>query len=93
MIKLSAHDILGQLSNTRRKLNAQERIETVSNMSTWYVMPHLIWKFNKKRLKNEIKRYKLFAVTVLLLSYGSNALKVHHSTDNRIEVVEHIRSG
>ena len=48
VIKLSAHDMLGQLSNTRRKLNAQERIEIVSNMSTRYVMPHLIWKLNKK---------------------------------------------
>ena len=45
---LSAHDILGQLSNVRRTLNAQGRVETMSNTLTRYVMPHLIWKFNKK---------------------------------------------
>ena len=29
VIKLSAHDILGQLSNVRRTLNAQGRVETI----------------------------------------------------------------
>ena len=48
VIKLSAHDMLGQLSNVRRTLNAQGRVETMSNTLTRYVMSHLIWKFNKK---------------------------------------------
>ena len=51
VIKLSAHDILGQLSNVRRTLNAQGRVETMSNTLTRYIMLHLIWKFNKKPSK------------------------------------------
>lgn len=48
LLKLSAHDLLGQLSSVRRDLNAQGRTETRTNTLTRYVMLHLVWKFNKK---------------------------------------------
>lgn len=48
LVKLSIHDLLGQLSAVRRTLNAQGRVETVSNTITRNIMLHLIWKFNKK---------------------------------------------
>lgn len=51
LVKLSAHDLLGQLSSVRRTLNAQGRVETTSNTITRNVMLHLIWKFNKKPSK------------------------------------------
>lgn len=51
LVKLSAHDLLGQLSAVRRTLNAQGRIETVSNTMTRNIMLHLIWKFSKKPSK------------------------------------------
>ncbi len=51
LLKLSVHDLLGQLSAVRRTLNAQGRVETVSNTMTRNVMLHLIWKFSKKPSK------------------------------------------
>ncbi len=54
LAKLSIHDILGQLSAVRKTLNAQGRVETVSNTLTRNIMLHMIWKFNKKRQRHEI---------------------------------------
>lgn len=51
LLKLSAHDLLGQLSAVRRTLNAQGRVETVNNTITRNIMLHIIWKFNKKASK------------------------------------------
>lgn len=51
LMKLSIHDLLGQLSAVRKTLNAQGRVETVSNTLTRNVMLHLIWKFNKEPSK------------------------------------------
>lgn len=51
LMKLSVHDLLGQLSAVRRTLNAQGRVEVVSNTITRNVMLHLIWKFNRKPSK------------------------------------------
>ena len=51
LLKLSAHDLLGQLSAVRRTLNAQGRVETVSNTMTRNIMLHIVWKFNKKPYK------------------------------------------
>ena len=48
IVKLSAHDLLGQLSSVRRTLGAQGRVETVSNTLTRCVMLHLIWKFSRR---------------------------------------------
>lgn len=52
LMKLSVHDLLGQLSAVRRTLNAQGRVEVVSNTITRNVMLHLIWKFNRKPSKS-----------------------------------------
>lgn len=51
LLKLSAHDLLGQLSAVRRTLNAQGRVETVNNTITRNIILHIIWKFNKKASK------------------------------------------
>lgn len=51
VLKLSVHDLLGQLSSVRRTLNAQGRTETVSNTLTRNIMLHVMWKFNKKPKK------------------------------------------
>lgn len=51
LLKLSAHDLLGQLSAVRRTLNAQGRVETVNNTITRNIMLHIIWKFDKKASK------------------------------------------
>lgn len=51
LMKLSIHDLLGQLSAVRKTLNAQGRVETISNTLTRNVMLHLIWKFNKEPSK------------------------------------------
>ena len=53
LVKLSIHDFLGQLSAVRRTLNAQGRVETISNTFTRNIMLHLIWKFNKKADKKK----------------------------------------
>lgn len=51
LVKLSIHDLLGQLSAVRRTLNAQGRVETVCNTITRNIMLHLVWKFNKEPSK------------------------------------------
>ncbi len=51
-LKLSAHDMLGQLSSVRRTLNAQGRTEVRTNTLTRYVMLHLIYRFSKKPKKH-----------------------------------------
>lgn len=51
LVKLSVHDLLGQLSAVRRTLDAQGRVETVSNTITRNIMLHLVWKFNRKPSK------------------------------------------
>lgn len=48
LMKLSIHDMLGQLSAVRKTLNAQGRIETVSNTLTRNIMLHIMWRFNKE---------------------------------------------
>lgn len=51
VVKLSAHDLLGQISAVHKTINAQGRVETVSNTITQNIMLHLIWKFNKQPSK------------------------------------------
>lgn len=51
VVKLSAHDLLGQISAVRKTINAQGRVETISNTITQNIMLHLIWKFNKQPSK------------------------------------------
>lgn len=50
-MKLSAHNLLGQISSVHKTINTQGRVETVSNTITQNIMLHLIWKFNKQPSK------------------------------------------
>lgn len=45
---LDGFDILGQLSNVRRTVNAQGRVESYYNVTPRYAMLHLICRFNKQ---------------------------------------------
>lgn len=47
-IHLDALDILGNLSNVRRTINAQGRTETFYNVIPSYAMLHVAWRLNKK---------------------------------------------
>nr|WP_256372626.1 outer membrane beta-barrel protein [Xylanibacter muris] len=49
---LDGFDILGQLSNIRRTLNAQARVETWYNVTPRYIMLHVAYRFNKQPKKN-----------------------------------------
>lgn len=48
---LDGFDILGQLSNIRRTLNAQALVETWYNVTPRYVMLHVAYRFNKQPKK------------------------------------------
>lgn len=50
-IHLDALDILGNLSNVRRTINAQGRTETFYNVIPSYAMLHVAWRLNKKARK------------------------------------------
>lgn len=50
-MKLSAYDLLGQISAVRKAINTQGHVEIVSNTITQNIMLHLIWKFNKQPSK------------------------------------------
>jgi len=47
-VNLDALDILGNLSNVRRTIDAQGRTETFYNVTPSYALLHIAWKFNKK---------------------------------------------
>ena len=44
-------DILGNLSNVRRYINAQGRTETFYNVIPSYGLLHVVWRFGKKPKK------------------------------------------
>lgn len=48
---LDGFDLLGQLSNIRRTINAQGRVETWSNVTPRYAMLHVVYRFNKQPKK------------------------------------------
>lgn len=50
-INLDALDILGNLTNVRRTINAQGRTETFYNVIPSYALLHVAWKFNKNDKK------------------------------------------
>ena len=52
VVMVDGFDILGQLSNVTRTINAQGRTETYTNVLPRYVLLHVIYKFNKQP-KNE----------------------------------------
>ena len=49
LLALDGFDILGQLSNVTRTINAQSRTETHTNTLPRYALLHAIWRFNKQR--------------------------------------------
>ena len=55
LLQLDAFDILGNLSNVRRYINAQGRTETFYNVIPSYAIFHVTWRLNKKAKKEENK--------------------------------------
>ncbi|MBQ9294157.1 MAG: outer membrane beta-barrel protein [Bacteroidaceae bacterium] len=53
VVMLDGFDILGQLSNITRTINAQGRIETYTGVLPRYGLLHVIYKFQKKPRKQE----------------------------------------
>ena len=51
LVLLDGFDILGQLSNVTRAMNAQGRTETYTNVMPRYVLLHAVWRFNKQPKK------------------------------------------
>lgn len=51
LLALDGFDILGQLSNVTRTVNAQSRTETRTNTLPRYALLHAIWRFNKQPKK------------------------------------------
>ena len=51
LVMLDGFDILGQLSNVTRTLNAQGRTETYTNVMPRYVLLHVVYRFNKQPVK------------------------------------------
>ena len=47
LVMLDGFDILGQLSNVTRTINAQGRTETWTNVMPRYVLAHVVWRLNK----------------------------------------------
>ena len=54
LLQLDAFDLLGQLSNVRRTINAQGMTETFYNVIPSYALLHLTWKLNKKPKKDSL---------------------------------------
>ncbi|MBR0434364.1 MAG: hypothetical protein IJK15_11835 [Bacteroidaceae bacterium] len=51
LVLIDGFDILGQLSNVTRVMNAQGRTETYTNVMPRYVLLHAVWRFNKQPKK------------------------------------------
>lgn len=51
LLHLDAFDLLNNLSNVRRSINAQGKTETFYNVIPSYCLVHLAWKFNKNPKK------------------------------------------
>lgn len=51
LVMLDGFDILGQLSNVTRTVNAQGRTETWTNVMPRYVLAHVVWRLNKEPKK------------------------------------------
>ena len=50
---LDGFDILGQLDNVTRTLNAQGRTETYTNVLPRYGLLHVVYRFNKLPKKRQ----------------------------------------
>ena len=53
LVLFDGFDILGQLSNVTRTLNAQGRTETYTNVMPRYALLHVVYRFNKQPKKKE----------------------------------------
>ena len=53
LVMLDGFDILGQLNNVTRTLNAQGRTETFTNVMPRYALLHIVWRFNKQPVKKD----------------------------------------
>lgn len=53
ILMVDGFDVLGQLNNITRSLNAQARTETYTNVIPRYVMLHVIYRFNVKPKKSK----------------------------------------
>ena len=53
VVMLDGFDILGQLSNVTRTINAQGRTETYTGVLPRYGLLHIVYKFQKKPRKQE----------------------------------------
>ena len=51
LVQLDGFDLLGNLSNVRRYVNAQGRTETFYNVIPSYALLHLTWRLNKEPKK------------------------------------------
>ena len=51
VVVLDGYDILGQISNVRRTVNAQGRVETWYNSLPSYFMAHIIYRLNRQPKK------------------------------------------
>ena len=56
LVLIDGFDILGQLSNVTRTMNAQGRTETYTNVMPRYVLLHAVWRFNKQPKRVEQKQ-------------------------------------
>lgn len=48
---LNAFDLLGNLSNVRRTIDAQGRVETWTNVTPQFALLHVIYRLNKQPKK------------------------------------------
>ena len=55
LVQLDGFDILGNLSNVQRTVNAQGRTETFYNVIPSYCLLHVAWKLNKKPKKQAVE--------------------------------------
>ena len=51
LVVVDGFDLLGQLSNVTRTLNAQGRTETYTNVMPRYALFHIIYRLNKQPKK------------------------------------------
>ncbi|MBQ9363081.1 MAG: outer membrane beta-barrel protein [Bacteroidaceae bacterium] len=53
LVQLDGFDLLGNLSNVRRSINAQGKTETFYNVIPSYCLLHIVWRLNKQPKKKD----------------------------------------
>ena len=51
LLQFDAFDLLGNLSNVRRSINAQGKTETFYNVIPSYGLLHVVWRLNRQPKK------------------------------------------